>query len=171
MAFCGVDVFPISKLLRRCEKWPPLPSRFLYRTSHRDSAGSFDGEVFASASWRMKGGVLLRQWINDEAEAHFSNHFNLENREPTMFLSTTNNLMRALNIACRLHHNGHEGIVITVIDLEAAGLDAHNVTHAEAIARLLGWPEPSKYRTEWLFLGRIKQTAIMKQVRYQDLLD
>lgn len=171
MAFGGVDVFPISKLLCRCEEWPPPPSRFLYRTSHRDSAGRFDGEVFASASRRMKGGVFLRQWMHDEAKAHFLNHFDLENREPTMFLSTTDNLMRALNIACRLHHSSHKDVVITVIDLEAADLDAHNVTHAEAIAKLLGWPEPSKYRTEWLFLGRIKQTAIVKQVRYQDLLD
>jgi hypothetical protein len=171
MAFCGVDVFPISKLLCRCEKWPPPPPRLLYRTSHRDSAGSFDGEAFASASWRMRGDVFLRQWVNDEAEVHFSNHFNPENREPTMFLSTTSNLMRVLNIACRLHHEGREDIVITVIGLEAANLDAHNITHAEAIARLLGWPEPSKYRSEWLFLGRIKQTAIIKQVRYQDLLD
>jgi hypothetical protein len=59
MASGGVDVFPISKLLCRCEEWPPPPSRFLYRTSHRDSVGGFDGEVFASASWRMKGGVFL----------------------------------------------------------------------------------------------------------------
>jgi hypothetical protein len=69
------------------------------------------------------------------------------------------------------HHKGYEDIVITVIDIEAADLDAHNVTHAEAIAKLLGWHEPSKYRTEWLFLRRIKQTIIVKQVRYQDLLD
>jgi hypothetical protein len=171
MAFCGVNVFPISKLLCRCEEWPPLPPRFLYRTSHRDSAGSIDGEVIASASWRIKGDAFLRQWMHDEANAHFLNHFNPENREPTMFLSTTDNLMRALNIACRLCHESREDIVITVIDLEAADLDAHNVTHAEAIAKLLGWPEPVKYRTEWLFLGRIKQTAIVKQVRYQDLLD
>ena len=37
---------------------------------------------------------------------------------------------------------GHENIVITVIDLEAADLDAHNVTHAEAIAKL---PIPRPY--------------------------
>lgn len=55
-----------------------------------------------------------------------------------MFLSTTDNLIRAMNIACRLHHNGHEDIVITVIDLEAADLDVHNVTHAEAISKIAG---------------------------------
>jgi hypothetical protein len=59
-----------------------------------------------------------------------------------MFLST-DNLMRALNIACWFHHEDREDIVITVIHLEAADLDAHNVTHAEAIAKLLGLPEPA----------------------------
>jgi hypothetical protein len=103
MAFGGVGVFPISKLLCRFEECPPPPSRFLYRASHKDSAGSFDGKIFASASWRMKGDVFLYQWMYDEPEAHFSSHFDLENREPTMFLSTIDSLMRTLNIACRFY--------------------------------------------------------------------
>jgi hypothetical protein len=45
---------------------------------------------------------------------------------------------RAPNNACRFYHKGHEDIVITVIDLEAADLDAHSVAHAEAIAKLPG---------------------------------
>jgi hypothetical protein len=35
-----------------------------------------------------------------------------------MFLSTKSSKL----ITCRFHHKGHEDIVITVIDLEAAGL-------------------------------------------------
>jgi hypothetical protein len=32
--------------------------------------------------------------MHDEPEVHFPSHFDLENREPTMFLSTTDSLMR-----------------------------------------------------------------------------
>jgi hypothetical protein len=68
-----------------------------------------------------------------------------ENREPTMFLSTTDDLLRALNIACRWPLESHEDITITIIDLGPPGSDArrrffetHNITHAEEIAKSLG---------------------------------
>ena len=94
-----------------------------------------------------------------------------------MFLSATDDLLRALNIACRFYVEGRQDIIISIIDLQDANLngtvgslDAHNVTHAEAIARSLCLPEVRKYSTEWLFLGRIKQNAIVKHFRYQDLI-
>lgn len=47
----------------------------------------------------------------------------------------------------------------------------HDITHAEEIAKSLGQDELSKYRTEWLFLGRIEQRAIIKQISYHDLIE
>jgi hypothetical protein len=126
----------------------------------------------------MKGSIFTHQWVHDQAEAHFLKHFDIDNREPTMFLSTTEDLLRALNIACHLHCQACEDIVVTIIDLEAADLDArrgtfdaHHLTHAEAMATKLGWEDAKIYHTEWLFLGRIKQSAVVKHIHYQHLVD
>jgi hypothetical protein len=72
-----------------------------------------------------------------------------------MFLSTTDNFLRVLNIASRWHSEGYEDIAITVIDLGAPDSDArarffdtHNITHAEGIVKSLCWEEAYKYQTE-----------------------
>jgi hypothetical protein len=57
-----------------------------------------------------KGLSSLRQRMRDQAEAHLFKHFSPRNRESRMFLSTTDNLLRALNIASQLQREGYEDV-------------------------------------------------------------
>ena len=87
-----------------------------------------------------------------------------------MFISTTPELLRALRIAVEHRFNGNQNIKITVIDVKKAIDSHHDITDAGNIARQLERPDATLLKSEWVFLGRIRACAIIRQVDFDEEL-
>ncbi|OAP60295.1 hypothetical protein AYL99_05297 [Fonsecaea erecta] len=165
MAVLPLIHHPIPTLLRELPDPAPLPA-YLFFTSHSGSATQVSPEGIFCGSWARPGAHFLKQWVHDTPEQHFANHFDKDSLYPTMFISTTPEFLRAVQIAVRHYRYGRHGIKITVIDVEKARQSYHDITNARDIVRRLNWDEEDavKFKSEWLFLGRVKACAIVHQI-------
>jgi hypothetical protein len=165
----NLAAFPIASLLTACQhsKWHQEEPDYVFRASHSGSAGSTSREEITCGAW---SGVnvndsFLHQWIFGNPKSHVPSHFEIHNTRPTMFISTTSELLRAVELACEFFRDGFLDVRISIIDVRAAKQRSyHDMTNATAIASSLDLPEPHLNLKEWLFLGRIKSPAIVHQV-------
>ena len=157
--------FPIPSFLRTLTPRKEIP-KLLYYTSHSGSASSVTQDEITCGSWAHTETTFLHQWIREKPEDHFDCHFNPHSRMPTMFISTTPEFLRAVQLAVKRDHEGHQNIKITVIDARQALNSYHDVTNAGIIAQKLERDDARWLNSEWVFLGRIKADAIVHQIDF-----
>ena len=160
--------FPIALFLTACQnsKWHREEPDYVFRTSHGGSAGSTSRKEITCGAWSEinKNGSFLHQWIFGNPSSNIRSHFEIHNPQPTMFISTTSEFLRAVKIACEFFRDGLLDVRISIIDVRAAKQGScHDMTNAAAIASSLDVPQPYLYLKEWLFLGRIKSPALVHQ--------
>ena len=87
-----------------------------------------------------------------------------------MFISTTSELLRALQIATKHHRCGYEVIKITIIDVKKAMTSHHDISNAGDIARHLKRDNATLLNSEWVFLGRVASSAIVHHIEFNEEL-
>jgi len=90
----------------------------------------------------------LKQWVHDTPQYHFDCHFDRYSTMPTMFISTTPELLRALRIAVEHRFNGNQNIKIIVIDVKKTTDSHHDITNAGSIARQLKRPDAALLKSD-----------------------
>jgi hypothetical protein len=132
------------------------PTRVLFRTWSSKSAG------VNSRQGCLSGNQNQRNFTIDEMIQTFNNHRNLDNRNPTFFISTTDDPIRALSIAIKKDFCGEEDVQVAIIRSDAYIL-------GEELASAFGL-NSCLFQTEFLFLWEIKASEIMHVVPLKTLI-
>lgn len=138
------------------------PPQFLFRAFHSESGGQENSRNGFRAG-RTRG--LNRG--NYAAALH--SHFDLSNREPTYWVSTTSDLLRAINIACNWQKQSKTGVSIAVIDVnrcEKKPKSGKELTSNNGLGKRMAVLR----RTEWLFQYEILRNEIVACLSLQTLV-
>jgi len=133
------------------------PTRILFRTWSSESAG------VNSRQGCLSGDQNRRNFSVNEMTETFNNHRNLDNRNPTFFISTTDDPIRALSIAVNKSFDGEEDVQIAIIRSDT-------YISCKELASALGL-KSYLYKTEFLFLWEIEANAIIHVVCLDTLID
>lgn len=138
-----------------------MEPQFVYRAFHRDCSGTNSRYGFKSGRSRNE------PWLDDWKT--LEQHFELSNRYPTPWISTTDDLLRAITIAIRHHESGKRDVRIAVINVEACqGQELYLASDlaSENEIDILPWHD-----NEYLFRWQIPRRAIVACLFFQTLLD
>lgn len=141
--------------------------QFVFRAFHSGSGSKYSSGGFRSTlnGTRLNG--------DDPICKSLLRHFDKSNRVPTPWISATDDLLRALNIACNWQHEGKEGVSIAVISTRFSGRGG--VHSAEALSEKYNLQDsdhidPVLRRTEWLFRFEVPKEAVKPCLPLQRLL-
>lgn len=129
--------------------------RFVYRAFHKDSAGINSGDGFRSllqGGWAMEDEDPSNIYIS--IQQHFDRVLN-----PSPWISTTNDLLRAIKIAADWLNDGKDDITIAVIDVEAC--ENCEFYSGDYLALSYTNENSAVHKTEFLFRWEIPGQAIV----------
>lgn len=132
------------------------PTRILFRTWSSGSAG------VNSRQGCLSGDQNQRNISAGEMIKTFNNHINLDNRNPTFFISTTDDPIRALSIAIKKSFCGEEDVQIAIIR-------SLKYVSGKAVAKKCFGLKACLFKTEFLFLWEIAASETMHVVSLHTL--
>ncbi|KAF8248468.1 hypothetical protein K440DRAFT_660792 [Wilcoxina mikolae CBS 423.85] len=121
--------------------------QYLFRASHDRSQSPFTSGAFYASS----------QEPDDLSLSGLSRHLDLDNREPTPYISTTTDPWWALNIARNMQREGYTGVRLAVIDTSMRG----NAVVVPASLGATVAADRQMLSKEYLFLYLIPQGCII----------
>lgn len=130
-----------------------MDPQFVYRAFHsRHSSGVNSADGFLSGVRKSEH----QDWDSDSVRKHF----NASNRDPTPWISTTTNMLRAIKRAHQLSdRHGIGGVSIAVIDI--AECQWCDFNRADDLADAFGLADLPWHSEEYMFRWRIPGTAIV----------
>lgn len=143
------------------------PPQFVFRAFHSGSGSKYSSGGFRSTldGTSPNGYGSIRKSL--------IRHFDKRNRVPTPWISATDDLLRALNIACNWQHEGKEGISIAVISTRFSGRSEVHSAQALSVKhklKLSDHTDPVLRKTEWLFRFEVPKEAVKPCLPLQTLL-
>lgn len=135
---------------------------FLYRAFHRDvSAG-------VNCIHGFHAGVRESDYQDPDDET-VAMHFDKRNRDPTPWISTTSDILRAIKRALQLaRYHGSDGVYIAIIDLdECEGYEFHRAT---CLANRHDLEIHPWHQDEFMFRWRIPMEAMVCRLTLNTLI-